>query len=390
MPRGKRFCYDGMRCALIIYFPKKWAHLAPGKAGTVVTAPVSFVDLAPTLLSLLGLPIPSYMQGKPFLGPAAAKPQKFAFGMRNRMDERYDMIRTVTDGRYRYLRNYSPHRIWGQHGAFMWQARSYQDWETAHLAGTLNQAQERFWQKKGFEEFYDLEMDPDEVKNLILDPGQQARISEMRQALDTHMIEVNDNGFIPDGCPIEGYEESRKQGAYPLRRIMDLAAVAAKGDATNIPRLRKELSDPNDVVRYWAAQGLLILGNKAKDAIPNMQKVVADDLSVHVRIAAAEALVNLTGDSEAMKLLIRTLDKNPNARVRLQALNALTYVGDRARLALGEIQNAAESDDEYLRDAGRYLKFVLEGTYTPASPCYDTEWAAGVGARRKMLVTPPK
>jgi len=391
MPRGKRFCYDmGLRCALVVYFPKKWAHLAPVKMGSVVTSPVSFVDLAPTLLSLLGLPIPRYTQGEAFLGSAAGKPQKYAFGMRNRMDERYDMMRTVMDGRYHYIRNYSPHRIWGQHGAFMWQARSYQDWETAHIAGTLNPAQERFWQKKVFEEFYDTQTDPDCVSNLIAEPDQQARISEMRAALDAHMIEVNDNGFIPDGCPIEGYEESRKAGSYPLRRIMDVAGIAAKGDAANLSRLRKELSDPNEILRYWAAQGLLVLGDKAKDAIPEMQKIVADDESIHVRIVAAETLVKLTGDSEAMKLLIRALDKNPNARVRLQAINALTYVGEKARVALGEIQNAAESDDEYLRDAGRYLKFLLEGTYTPASPCYDTEWAAGVGARRKMLATPPK
>lgn len=306
--------------------------------------------------------------------------------MRNRMDERYDMIRTVTDGRYRYIRNYSPHRIWGQHGGFMWQARSYQDWETAHIKGTLNPAQERFWQKKEFEEFYDLEMDRDEVRNLIEDPAQQVRIAEMRQALDAHMLEVNDNGFIPDGCPIEGYEQSRQPEAYPLGRIMDLAAAAARGDAANLPLLRKELSDPNEVVRYWAAQGLLILGNKAKDAVSDLRKVVADDRSAHVRIAAAEAIVNLTGDSEALRVLARLLDKSPNSRVRLQALNALTYVPrEKARIALGEILNAAESDDEYLRDAGRYLRFVLEGTYTPASPVYDNEWARGVGARRKML-----
>lgn len=75
LPRGKRFCYEGMCCPLVVYFPKKWVHLAPGDPGSVVTAPVSFVDLAPTVLSLLGLPIPNYMQGNAFLGPAAAKPQ---------------------------------------------------------------------------------------------------------------------------------------------------------------------------------------------------------------------------------------------------------------------------------------------------------------------------
>ena len=44
------------------------------------------------------------LPGNPFLGRTIAAPKRLAFGMRNRMDERYDFVRTVSDGSYRYIR----------------------------------------------------------------------------------------------------------------------------------------------------------------------------------------------------------------------------------------------------------------------------------------------
>jgi hypothetical protein len=67
-----------------------------------------------------------------------------AFGMRIRRDERCDMIRTVRDARYRYIRNYMPHRPYAQHQGFAWLAAGYQSWEKEHLAGRLNTVQEAF------------------------------------------------------------------------------------------------------------------------------------------------------------------------------------------------------------------------------------------------------
>lgn len=34
------------------------------------------------------------------------------------------------------------------------------------------------------------------------------------------------------------------------------------------------------------------------------------------------------------------------------------------------MDRAAVSTDEYAKNAGRYLEFVLEGTYTPQTPIY--------------------
>jgi len=72
LPRSKRYCYnEGLRCVMVVAFPPKWAHLAKAKMGTEMQTPVMLLDLAPTLLSLLGTPTPAPMQGTAFLGPHA-------------------------------------------------------------------------------------------------------------------------------------------------------------------------------------------------------------------------------------------------------------------------------------------------------------------------------
>lgn len=377
-PRSKRYCYDeGLRCAMVAHVPKKWAHLVPAGVGSEVRDPVTLLDMAPTALALAGLPVPEYMQGKALLGRPAVSPSAFAFGMRNRMDERYDMVRTATDGRFRYIRNYMPHRIYGQHQAYQWQLKSYQSWERAHLDGKLNTAQERFWGEKPFEEFYDLQIDPDQVRNLVGVTELQPRIAQMRKALDEHMLRVNDNGFIPEGSLLEGYDASRVPGAYPLPRIMELAATAARRDPARMGELRKALGDANEVVRHWGAQGLLMLGRDAARAVPALQKMLGDSLAQN-QVVAAEALVNLTKSPKYVEFLGKLLDTHPHPRVKLQALNALSYIGSAARPILPLIERivdkvyADKDGDEFIKGAGKYLQLSLKGEYRPGVIVFDT------------------
>ena len=373
LPRSKRYCYqEGLRCEMVVYVPPKWRHLMPQAPGTVVETPVSFIDLAPTVLALGGVKQPAQMRGTPLLGARAA-PQRYAFGMRNRMDERYDFIRTVTDGRFRYIRNYMPHRPWGQHQAFEWLAKGYQEWEAAHRAGTLNAVQDRFFDKKPFEELYDLSADPHEVRNLAGEASARATLSALSRALDAHMVAINDNGFIPEGLAGEGYVESRDTTAYPLGEVMALAATAARGEATNIATLQRALASRNAVLRYWAATGLLILGSAAAPARTALEAAMRDDPAPQVRVVAAEAVAAIGAPEEPVRLLAALADRPPTWQVQLQALNALTFIGAPAQGALNSAKRAAESDQEYVRSAGRYLTAVLTGTYTPATPIFDLE-----------------
>lgn len=386
LPRSKRYCYEeGHRCEMVVYVPPKWRHLMPSAPGSEVTTPVSFIDLAPTVLALAGVAQPPQMRGTPLLGPAA-KPQRYAFGMRNRMDERYDMIRTVGDGRWRYIRNYMPHRPWGQHQAFEWLAKGYQDWEAAHRAGTLDAVQDRFFGKKPYEELYDLAADPHQIRNLAGEASAAPRLAAMRRALDAHMVAIHDNGFVPEGMAGEGHGQSRDPSLYPLAEVMALAAVAARGDPADVPRLAAALGSPNAVVRYWAATGLLIRGAAAAPARAAIEQAMRTDPAPQVRVVAAEAAAMLGASREAIAFLARLVDAPPGWQVQLQALNALTFVGEAARPALPSVRRAADSEQEYVRNAGRYLAAVLDGTYTPAMPVFDLERmmrrAAGAATKR--------
>lgn len=373
LPRSKRYCYDeGLRCALIVHVPPRWQHLTSHRPGSEVHSPVSFIDLAPTLLSLVGLGIPAHMQGSPFLGNRQATPERLAFGMRNRMDEVYDFTRTVTDGRWRYIRNYMPHRIWGMHGAFQWLARGYQDWESAHISGRLNKDQDRFFEAKPFEELYDLSADPHELANLSEAPEARAALQRLRRELDAHMLSIRDNGFIPEAMAGEGYEASKSERSYPLRALMKLAAAAGRRDPDNLSYFEDSLESDQAVVRYWAAMGLLILGPAAEESRPALEQRFDTDPSLHVQIVLSEALAK-AGDARAVAQLGHLASPSFPWQIRLQALNSLTALGAESRPVRAAIAAAAEDEQEYVRNSGRYLLAVLDGSYVPAKPVFDLE-----------------
>jgi len=371
LPRSKRYCYnEGLRCVMVVAFPPKWAQLAPAKMGTTIDTPVMLLDLAPTLLSLLGTPAPATMQGSAFLGPHARRRGPYAFGMRNRMDERYDFVRAASDGRFHYIRNYTPHRVY-QHGAYEWQMKAYQSWEREWRAGRLNEVQKRFFEgRRPFEELYDLEADRDSVNNLAGEPAHAARLRAMRKALDDHMLAIVDNGFIPEGMPQEGYRNSRDAAAYPLARLMELGARAASRDRSNVAAFASLLGDQHPLVRHWAAQGLLMLGRNAASARAALERMMRGDATAQNRVVAAEAVATIAASPDAVTTLGAILDGTDPWQVKLQALNALTFLGEQARPVLPSVKAAAAGQQEYLRNAGRYLEAVLEGRYDPAYPVF--------------------
>jgi HEAT repeats len=263
-----------------------------------------------------------------------------------------------------------PHRPYGQNHGYPWQQKSYQVWEQKHLDGGVTVLQERFFDEKPAEELYDVWRDADQVRNLVGEERHGGVLGRMRRALDEHMLEINDNGFVPEASPIEGYEESRAPGAYPLRRVMRVADAAIERDPKNLDALVGWLDDPNEVIRYWAAQGILMLKDAGQPALAPLNSRLEEDSAVQVRIVAAEALARLGHTGRPVDFLAQTAYAHENIWVRLQAFNALTWVGVAAARHLPIIERAAESRDEYIGNSGRYLKFQLTGTYTPASPIF--------------------
>ena len=332
--RSKRFAYEsGTRVPFIVRIPKKYKHLFPvKKSGTIVDRLISFVDLAPTLLSIIGTRIPDWMQGHAFLGKQKTADPHYAFMFRGRMDERYDMTRTLRDKKFRYIRNYMPHRIYGQRVNTLWQAPSMRSWEQTYLAGQCDAIQSVFWNLKPAEELYDTENDPWEVRNLAADPAYYKTLERMRLACNTLVNEILDTGFIPEG---EFNSRAKYMSLYdymrykklPYAKILETANLASDSDPKNLEQLTEMLKNDESIIRYWAATGLLILNDHAIGAIPQLKKAL-DDPSPDVAIVAAEALYKLGEVEAGIEVLQRTLD-HQNIFVRLHALNALEYTGEK-------------------------------------------------------------
>jgi arylsulfatase A-like enzyme len=192
LPRSKRFLFEsGTRIPFIVRFPEKYKHFAPLSAGEREDRLISLIDLAPTILSLAGLKIPEYMSGHAFLGKQTTMEPDYLYFIRQRMDERYDMMRAVRDKKFRYIRNYMPHRKYSQHLWYLWRSTATRAWESACKGGTCNDVQNHFWDYKEVEELYDVEADPHNINNLAHD-------SQYRNVLERMRLELQ------RGCEIIG------------------------------------------------------------------------------------------------------------------------------------------------------------------------------------------
>ena len=356
LPRSKRLLQEsGTHVPLIVYFPPKWRHLAPAPPGSRIKDPVAFIDFAPTVLSLAGVEIPKYMQGHAFAGAAKAAPPEFAFCTADRFDERYDMMRSVMDRRWLYIRNFRPDLVYVKPLQYMFQARGYQSWARVAAEGKLTSETARFWGAKPTEELYDMQADPDSTKNLAGDAAQGKTLQRMRAALRSWVLETKDNGFIPEGSALEGYEASHREGAYPVDRVFEIATLASERDPARLPQLISGLENDCEPVRWWAAQGCTMLGKKAAAAAAALQRRL-EDPSGAVQVAAAEALACLGKIDLALPVLERWLQNRENASFALQAANVLDRLGESARPALAVMKQVKQTAK------GQYLPNILERT----------------------------
>jgi uncharacterized sulfatase len=343
MPRYKRFPYDsGLHVPMILVFPEKYRHLAPkdylpgGKSDRLLNT----MDLAPTMLSLAGVKPPDFHQGQAFAGLYEAPPREYNFGFRGRMDERYDLMRSVRDKRYIYIRNYNPHKIYGQHVDYMWSLPSTPAWERLYKEGKLKAPQTHFWETKPPEELYDLQADPDEVNNLAASSQHKATLERLRKAHHEHELAVRDIGLLPEGemharaGKSAPYEMGQDPKRFPVERILAAADLASGMQPGVTARLETLMSDPDNAVRYWGVMGALMRG---KDEVTKLQgplrKCLADD-SPHVRIPAAEAL-GLYGterDIQTVMPLLLELANSPRhgSYAAIHALNAIDSLAQKA------------------------------------------------------------
>ena len=368
MPRSKRWPYNsGLRVPLIVFIPPKFRHLASPdfRTGPATDRMVGFVDLAPTVLSLAGVHPAEHFQGHAFLGKFDTPPQRYLHGFRGRMDGRLDMVRSVRDERYIYVRNYMPHKIYGQHLDYMFHTPTTRVWKRLYDEGKLKPPQTAFWERKPPEELYDLTRDRDEVHNLAAAPEHRATLERLRAAQREQIDRVSDIGFLPEcdmharagsGAP---YDVGHDPARYPRARVVATAEAAASLSKDALPALVRALADTDSAVRYWGALGLIMRGADAITAArPALEKLLADPAPAP-RIAAAEAL-------GVLPVLMALASPEANGiHVSILALNALNALGPRIAPVKEQIARLPRSDpkagprmDSY---AGRIIDDILAG-----------------------------
>jgi len=386
MSRNKRWPSDsGLHVPMVVYFPEKWKHLAPKEyaAGVKSDRLVSFVDLAPTLLSLIGVQPPEWMQGHAFAGTFQTEPQPFVYGFRGRMDERYDCVRSVTDGRYSYLRNYMPHLSQGQHVSYQFETPSTAVWRKLYDEGKLTPEQSLFWKEpKAAEELYDLESDPDEVHNLAAMPEHAETLAKMRAAQENLALKIRDAGLISEGemhQRSEGttpYDMAHDDKLYPLARILKAAGEATSMKSNALADLKAGFADKDSALRYWSAMGILMRGSDGVNAAHDEITQAAKDSSTYVQVAANWALAKYGSAADlttALPVLVGLANwSQHDVFTSMSALNALGDLGDKAKPVADQIKalpaKGASPDGRFSGYVGRLLADLNGGkpTFDPA------------------------
>ncbi|MEO1614949.1 MAG: sulfatase-like hydrolase/transferase [Planctomycetota bacterium] len=334
LPRAKRYINDtGTHVPMIVRFPKKWQHLAPAAAGTVNERPVAFIDLPPTVFSLAGIEIPEQFQGHAFAGEAAEAGEPYVFLYGQRFDSRMlRFVRGVTDGEYRYVHNFHPHRHRGiytgyPHGQIGWQSLL-----KLKKSGSLNDVQSAYWTvPQPAVEFYHTASDPWELNNLADDPEHQDRLQQMRLALLDKMREIRDTGLVPESMYTDISKDSTvyeyvHDEAFPYDEVLDTALTAGYGDKGFLKTLRAAMKHEHPVIRYWGATGCNIHAEDASKLQGLLKRLLKDEVPA-VQLAAAEALFAIGEKEAGFDHIIELLSSTKDPVVALEALNATQALG---------------------------------------------------------------
>lgn len=194
LPRGKRENYDsGLKVPFLVRLPDS-------KETMKVDELISFVDLAPTVLSLAGLDVPEHLQGDAFLGDKKEEEEnKYIFASGDRFDEFSDRTRVVRGKKFMYIRNFHPELPRYKDVAYRKQIPMMNELLRLNKEGSLNPEQELYFvTSKPSEEFYDVENDPYQLNNLINNQAYSDQINEMRRVLDEFLISAGDKGLEPE------------------------------------------------------------------------------------------------------------------------------------------------------------------------------------------------
>ncbi|WP_282136793.1 sulfatase family protein [Seonamhaeicola maritimus] len=334
LPGSKGYIYEtGLHVPLVVRVPEKYKHLVNAEIGGREDAFVSFKDFGPTVLNLAGITVPEGMDGMPFMGKNVTaeylKECDETYSYADRFDEKYDMLRTVRKGKYKYMRSYQPFNFDGLMNNYRYKQLAYQEWADLYEAGKLNDVQSAFFKERPVELLFDVEADPYETKNLANNENLKDTLLELRGKLNNWVESMPDLSFYPEHYLIknafENPVEFGQKHKEDIKRYIDISNLSLLDfeEAKDGIEASLKSSDPWD--RYWAIITCSIFKEQAKEFLSTIIDISKNDSEIINKVRAAEYLA-LIKHTEPSEVMTKALYESKQAAEALLIINSIVFM----------------------------------------------------------------
>jgi hypothetical protein len=274
----------------------------------------------------------------------------------DRFDEVVGMRRGITDGRFKYIRRFTPHLPAAPYSYYALSMPSWIAWQGAWRSGKLSDYHHDIWgTPQPVEHLFDTSVDPWEIKNLADSPEHADVLARMRARLRETMADTRDTGVVPEalfGAAADQqtmYDFVRSE-QFEFGRALELAFVASQRNHENLPLLTAALGDTDPVIRYWGAMGCLFLGESAVSVSPQLVTMLTDK-HPGIRITAARALCAVGETIRGKQALFAELEHPIGSEAALLLVNSITEIDAIDEVPQPWIEQTVED-----RNANAYVK----------------------------------
>jgi arylsulfatase A-like enzyme len=336
LPGSKGYLYEtGLHVPMVVHIPEKYKHLADFQPGTDVEGFVSFVDLAPTVLNLAGVEVPGGMDGEPFLGKGVKvkelNSKDEAFGYADRFDEKYDMVRSLRKGNYKYIRSFQPFNYDGLRNNYRYIQLAYREWLDLYKQGELNDVQSQFFRPRSPELLFDLAADPYETTDLSGDPAFKEVLEEMRGRMNGWLAGMPDLSFYPEHFLIEhAFDDPVSFGrahAEEITRYIEIANLQLLDFDRAKEGILAALDADDPWQRYWGLIAGSTFGVADHALVERARAIASGDLQLLNRVKAAEFL-GLTSVENPVEVMTAALSASRDAAEATLIMNSIVLMQD--------------------------------------------------------------